>query len=166
MISILVGEYSLHGFAPEWSQGFSGVSKDRARRVLLGSLNQNSWLRLWANPFANNPNPGSNISYVKSSWPKLTISFLVVMLRVWVWWILRVELLWCCRPDEYWVICTKMIRNHCSHQEHNETVHLGFRSCRSLMFCSWGAEEYGLVGSMEYVQVGPLDFNAKRELMG
>ena len=22
------------------------------------------------------------------------------------------------------------------------------------MFCSWGAEEYGLIGSMEYVEVG------------
>lgn len=22
------------------------------------------------------------------------------------------------------------------------------------MFCSWGAEEYGLIGSVEYVQVG------------
>ncbi|CAF1229294.1 unnamed protein product [Rotaria sordida] len=29
----------------------------------------------------------------------------------------------------------------------------GFRPRRSLMFCSWGAEEYGLIGSMEYVQV-------------
>ncbi|CAF4802623.1 unnamed protein product [Rotaria sp. Silwood1] len=28
----------------------------------------------------------------------------------------------------------------------------GFRPRRSLMFCSWGAEEYGLVGSVEYVQ--------------
>ncbi|CAF4171678.1 unnamed protein product, partial [Adineta steineri] len=28
----------------------------------------------------------------------------------------------------------------------------GFRPRRSLMFCSWGAEEYGLVGSIEYVQ--------------
>ncbi|CAF3820340.1 unnamed protein product [Rotaria sp. Silwood1] len=28
----------------------------------------------------------------------------------------------------------------------------GFRPRRSLMFCSWGAEEYGLIGSMEYVQ--------------
>ncbi|CAF0720427.1 unnamed protein product [Adineta steineri] len=28
----------------------------------------------------------------------------------------------------------------------------GFRPRRSLMFCSWGAEEYGLVGSMEYVE--------------
>ncbi|CAF4768009.1 unnamed protein product [Rotaria sp. Silwood1] len=29
----------------------------------------------------------------------------------------------------------------------------GFRPRRSLMFCSWGAEEYGLVGSVEYVEV-------------
>ncbi|CAF1301834.1 unnamed protein product [Rotaria sordida] len=29
----------------------------------------------------------------------------------------------------------------------------GFRPRRSLMFCSWEAEEYGLIGSMEYVQV-------------
>ncbi|CAF3881286.1 unnamed protein product [Rotaria sordida] len=28
----------------------------------------------------------------------------------------------------------------------------GFRPRRSLMFCSWEAEEYGLIGSMEYVQ--------------
>lgn len=28
----------------------------------------------------------------------------------------------------------------------------GFRPRRSLMFCSWGAEEYGLIGSVEYVQ--------------
>jgi hypothetical protein len=30
---------------------------------------------------------------------------------------------------------------------------VGFRPRRSLMFCSWGAEEYGLIGSVEYVQV-------------
>jgi hypothetical protein len=30
---------------------------------------------------------------------------------------------------------------------------IGFRPRRSLMFCSWGAEEYGLIGSVEYVQV-------------
>ncbi|CAF2689426.1 unnamed protein product, partial [Rotaria sp. Silwood2] len=29
----------------------------------------------------------------------------------------------------------------------------GFRPRRSLMFCSWGAEEYGLIGSVEYVEV-------------
>ncbi|CAF0961048.1 unnamed protein product [Rotaria magnacalcarata] len=28
----------------------------------------------------------------------------------------------------------------------------GFRPRRSLMFCSWGAEEYGLIGSIEYIQ--------------
>ncbi|CAF3610983.1 unnamed protein product [Rotaria sp. Silwood1] len=28
----------------------------------------------------------------------------------------------------------------------------GFRPRRSLMFCSWSAEEYGLIGSVEYVQ--------------
>ncbi|CAF0721862.1 unnamed protein product [Adineta steineri] len=28
----------------------------------------------------------------------------------------------------------------------------GFRPRRSLMFCSWGAEEYGLTGSVEYVE--------------
>ncbi|CAF4516396.1 unnamed protein product, partial [Rotaria sp. Silwood2] len=28
----------------------------------------------------------------------------------------------------------------------------GFRPRRSLMFCSWGAEEYGLLGSVEYIQ--------------
>ncbi|CAF2468459.1 unnamed protein product [Rotaria sp. Silwood2] len=28
----------------------------------------------------------------------------------------------------------------------------GFRPRRSLMFCSWGAEEYGLIGSVEYVE--------------
>ncbi|CAF1534920.1 unnamed protein product [Rotaria sp. Silwood1] len=28
----------------------------------------------------------------------------------------------------------------------------GFRPRRSLMFCSWGAEEYGAIGSFEYVQ--------------
>ncbi|CAF5124521.1 unnamed protein product, partial [Rotaria sp. Silwood1] len=28
----------------------------------------------------------------------------------------------------------------------------GFRPRRSLMFCSWGAEEHGLIGSVEYVQ--------------
>ncbi|CAF1640902.1 unnamed protein product [Rotaria sordida] len=28
----------------------------------------------------------------------------------------------------------------------------GFRPRRSLMFCSWGAEEYALIGSLEYVQ--------------
>jgi len=30
---------------------------------------------------------------------------------------------------------------------------IGFRPRRSLMFCSWGAEEYGLIGSVEYIQV-------------
>ncbi len=30
---------------------------------------------------------------------------------------------------------------------------VGFRPRRTLMFCSWGAEEYGLIGSVEYVQV-------------
>jgi Zn-dependent M28 family amino/carboxypeptidase len=30
---------------------------------------------------------------------------------------------------------------------------VGFRPRRSLMFCSWGAEEYGIIGSVEYVQV-------------
>ena len=34
---------------------------------------------------------------------------------------------------------------------------IGFRPRRSLMFCSWGAEEYGLIGSVEYVQVSYLD---------
>ncbi|CAF2498907.1 unnamed protein product [Rotaria sp. Silwood2] len=29
----------------------------------------------------------------------------------------------------------------------------GFRPRRSLMFCSWGAEEYGLIGSVEYVEI-------------
>ncbi|CAF1172104.1 unnamed protein product [Adineta steineri] len=29
---------------------------------------------------------------------------------------------------------------------------IGFRPRRSLMFCSWGAEEYGLIGSVEYVE--------------
>ncbi|CAM4949431.1 unnamed protein product [Rotaria socialis] len=29
----------------------------------------------------------------------------------------------------------------------------GFRPRRTLMFCSWGAEEYGLIGSVEYVEV-------------
>jgi len=33
---------------------------------------------------------------------------------------------------------------------------VGFRPRRSLMFCSWGAEEYGLIGSVEYVQVWSL----------
>ncbi|CAF4979077.1 unnamed protein product, partial [Rotaria socialis] len=28
----------------------------------------------------------------------------------------------------------------------------GFRPRRTLMFCSWGAEEYGLIGSIEYVE--------------
>ena len=32
-------------------------------------------------------------------------------------------------------------------------VSLGFRPRRSLMFCSWGAEEYGGIGSGEYVEV-------------
>lgn len=34
-----------------------------------------------------------------------------------------------------------------------EMYRAGFRPRRSLMFCSWGAEEYGLLGSIEYVQV-------------
>ena len=34
-----------------------------------------------------------------------------------------------------------------------EMYRSGFRPRRSLMFCSWGAEEYGLMGSIEYVQV-------------
>lgn len=32
-------------------------------------------------------------------------------------------------------------------------IRIGFRPRRSLMFCSWGAEEYGLIGSVEYIQV-------------
>lgn len=27
---------------------------------------------------------------------------------------------------------------------------------RSIMFCSWGAEEYGLIGSTEWVEVGKI----------
>ena len=29
----------------------------------------------------------------------------------------------------------------------------GWRPKRSILFCSWGAEEYGLIGSVEWVEV-------------
>lgn len=29
----------------------------------------------------------------------------------------------------------------------------GWRPRRTLVFCSWGAEEYGLIGSVEWVEV-------------
>ena len=75
------------------------------------------------------------------------------MLGVWVLSTRRVEPRRCWKSLEYWVTCTGMVHDQCSHPEHNETVLLGFRPRRSLMFCSWGAEEYGLIGSIEYVQV-------------
>lgn len=34
-----------------------------------------------------------------------------------------------------------------------EAVKNGWRPRRSIVFCSWGAEEYGLVGSTEWVEV-------------
>ena len=36
-----------------------------------------------------------------------------------------------------------------------EMVKGGWRPRRTLMFCSWGAEEYGLIGSTEWVEVNP-----------
>ena len=36
------------------------------------------------------------------------------------------------------------------------TTVLGWRPRRTLVFCSWGAEEYGLIGSYEWVEVGTL----------
>ncbi|CAM2718149.1 unnamed protein product [Rotaria socialis] len=37
----------------------------------------------------------------------------------------------------------------------------GFRPRRTLMFCSWGAEEYGLIGSVEYVEEYVKVFDAR-----
>ena len=35
---------------------------------------------------------------------------------------------------------------------------LGWRPRRTIVFCSWGAEEYGLIGSTEWVEVTTHDY--------
>jgi len=34
-----------------------------------------------------------------------------------------------------------------------EMLNQGWRPRRTIVFCSWGAEEYGLIGSTEWVEV-------------
>ena len=43
--------YFVKGFAPEWSQTLWLMEPSRARRALLGSINQSVWLHSGANPF-------------------------------------------------------------------------------------------------------------------
>lgn len=40
-----------------------------------------------------------------------------------------------------------------------EMVKGGWRPRRTLVFCSWGAEEYGLIGSTEWVEVNAFAFH-------